>query len=1433
MSYLYKKNMFRLVILLLSIILLVIGFAYVSYFKEKKQVYSKFNILLLSEVEEEAIKISEKLNRLKEDVAFLADVPPIQGIIRAVGNDGFDVKENSHIALWLSRLNQIFSSYLKSHPDVYQVRYIGVANNGRELVRVDKENNKIVIVSEEKLQSKSHRDYYQQTARLKSGDFYISDITLNRENNTIVVPYVPTLRVTTPIYHESTGKLFGMIVINYDTTQLFSSLIAGLPEFFQLYLTNSSGDFLIHSKAEKTFGFDLVQRYQWQDEFKQHPSNSDMPDGLVFYNHVQGIQLARSQQLVLAQQPKRFLNIIVTLPETVVNNSFIQSLITNVLAMIVVMLVVGGMLYLYWLNIQQRQRVNEEQARLAAIVTSTQDAMIGKNLQGVITDWNRAAEKMFGYTAEEAIGKHLIDIIIPEERKHEEDNILKNVSSGKVIPHFNTQRHDKNGNIIDVSISVSPIFNSKGKIVGAANTARDITQQIIIENQIRELNTSLEQRVADRTAEIHHYASLQEAILNQASTAIIATDIDGIINLFNPAAEQMLGYSAVEVMNELNISTLLLQQEVVDRANEFSEQLQESVEPGFETLVVKSQNNLANEHEWTFVRKDSSTIPVFLLVNALLDKLGGTYGFLFIVTNITQLVENKRKLVLIRDQLIKASEVAQLGIWSWDLENNKLDWNKQMLDIYQVPEQSHKTDLYYEYWYNTIHPEDREETVDKLSKAIAGKGIFDPIFRIIHPNGDIRYIKAGATVERNKKGEPVLLLGINRDITEQLMHEMQLEKAKSKAEVANQAKSDFVANMSHEIRTPMNAILGMVQLLLKTSLDKKQFDYVQKTESAARLLLGILNDILDFSKIEAGKLTLDLQPCHIDEMLKNVGMVASNNVGNKRLEILFDIDPVLSQKMFIVDELRLQQILINLISNAVKFTSKGEVILTVKLILVKEAYILFFEVRDTGIGIAAEKLKNIFEVFTQAETSTTRRFGGTGLGLAICERLVKLMGGDISVDSELGKGSTFKFKIPCKAASSTPQLRFEKLPKNIKVLIVDDNEFSRHVLSVMVKSFGWISDEAKDGEEAIYKTKTNTEGLSPYDLVLLDRRMPGIDGFKVCDKIKSQYTIDKAPLVIMITADHKEAEEYSKKADALLFKPITASMLFDTVMDLIKDSVQYQTHDISERRLDQMSLLLVEDNPTNQQVAKELLEIEGAKITLADDGLEAIGYLKQSSDSFDIVLMDIQMPNMDGYSATKEIRNTLGLKALPIIAMTANAMESDQQAALAAGMNDHVGKPFELDEVIDVLLKWVHPQQQATKETQDKGVLTDNSLLDMESAIKRFGGHKKVYQRVLSSFLKDIPKLMDAVPARRPTESIDKIANTLHTIKGVTATMGSEAIAQTSEQLETLLRNNDSGDYESLFIQLTQQVKSTCQYVEALVLELEEKPQEQTEKSPS
>jgi PAS domain S-box-containing protein len=551
-----------------------------------------------------------------------------------------------------------------------------------------------------------------------------------------------------------------------------------------------------------------------------------------------------------------------------------------------------------------------------------------------------------------------------------------------------------------------------------------------------------------------------------------------------------------------------------------------------------------------------------------------------------------------------------------------------------------------------------------------------------------------------------------------------LMRANEAAEAASQAKSRFVANMSHEIRTPMNGVLGMLKLLRRTPLDARQLDYAAKAERAALALLGLLNDILDFSKVEAGKLELDPRPFSIDQLLRDLSVVLSGNLGSKPVELLFDIDPHLPA-LVVGDDLRLRQVLINLAGNALKFTERGEVVVSVRQLARGDALVrLEFAVRDTGIGIAPAQQQHVFSAFSQAEASTTRRFGGTGLGLAICQRLVAVMGGEIRLESEPGRGSRFSFELDLPVPEDTVAVRAAPTPPLRMPSIADDAAPS-----------AWPSAPA-----------------SP-----------------------PAWQVHAPPAA-------------------------------------------------SAARLAGLRLLVVEDNLTNQQVAEELLADEGAIVHLAADGEQGVAAVAAADPPYDAVLMDVQMPVMDGYGAAAAIRHGLGLATLPIIAMTANTMPGDREASLAAGMDDHVSKPFDLDELVAVLLKHVHRQAAARPPAVVPAALTEPVLarahalgIGLQAALDRLGGKTGVWLRSARSFTQELLQHRGSLQQLLQDGERDDAARLMHTVKGVAALLGADALAAAAAGAELQLRSPIAADTAALVERLGHEIEHARAALQELV----------------
>jgi signal transduction histidine kinase/DNA-binding response OmpR family regulator len=753
-----------------------------------------------------------------------------------------------------------------------------------------------------------------------------------------------------------------------------------------------------------------------------------------------------------------------------------------------------------------------------------------------------------------------------------------------------------------------------------------------------------------------------------------------------------------------------------------------------------------------------------------------------------------------------------------DAEGRVIAWSRAMEEMTGIPAQQMLGKGDYAYaipFYGERRPVlldlvllSREE-LEKKYAGIKTKGsvLVTETF-VPRLQGGGRYLFATASALRDVQGEVVGAIETIRDITERKNAEVELQKAKEAAEAATQAKSDFLANMSHEIRTPMNAVIGMAHLALQTELSPKQEDYLRKIQRSAHSLLGIINDILDFSKIEAGKMELESVDFSLDEVLDNVSTMMGVRIHEKELEFLLDTSRDVPLAL-VGDPLRVGQVLINLCNNAVKFTDHGEIVVSTR---VKErdehSVTLQFSVRDTGIGLTEEQKGRLFQAFSQADSSTTRKYGGTGLGLTISRRLVEMMGGEIWVESEPGKGSEFFFTATFGLARKVARKRMEPTLdlRGMRVLVVEDNASSREILQTLLESMTFEVSAVASGEEGIAELEKEAK-THPYKLVVMDWKMPGMDGIKACELIKRHGGIPVKPKMIIVTAyGREEVMQRSAKAgvDGFLLKPVSQSMLFDAIMVAFDKEVPDRERAVPWRvsskedvgRLRGARVLLAEDNEINQQVAQEMLERAGLVVGIANNGEEAVQRVK--TETYDAVLMDIQMPVMGGFDATREIRKDGRFKDLPIIAMTAHAMAGDREKSLAAGMNDHVTKPIDPGELFSALARWITSGERQVRKPESAPVTREEKeeeLLPSElpgisiaSGLGRVGGNKQLYAKLLCKFRAGQQNAVAEIRAALRSGDRETAGRLAHTVKGVSGNLGAESLYRAAAGLEKAIK---------------------------------------------
>jgi two-component system sensor histidine kinase/response regulator len=917
---------------------------------------------------------------------------------------------------------------------------------------------------------------------------------------------------------------------------------------------------------------------------------------------------------------------------------------------------------------------------------------------------------------------------------------------------------------------------------------------------------NLEEIVEEQTEDLRASEEKSRLLLESVGEGIFGVDVDGKVAFINPAANKMLDYGPKELIGKKI-------HKKIHHSYADGSVYPKSECPMYLTYTDGTDHHVTDEVLW---RKDGSSFPVEY-TSMPIKKDGQIVGAVVTFMDITERKKAQAEIHKLSRNFSDFLESTSDLVYLKDTDLRYMACSKPLTDM-----------LGYNDWRDIIGKTEAEvqnensriQFNEEPDRQILEEGsvieLTEDIIKVDEETGWVNTIKKPL---KSEDGKIVGILSISRDITKMKQAEAVLAKAKEEAEEATRAKSEFLANMSHEIRTPMNAIIGMSHLALKTDLDHKQYDYLKKIDVSAKSLLGIINDILDFSKIEAGKLDIESVDFKLEEVLDNIATVAGVRTQEKKLELLFRTDHS-APNTLIGDPLRLGQILNNLSNNAVKFTDKGQIIVSTELLKKYETQVtLKFSVQDTGIGMTAEQAAKLFQPFSQADSSTTRKYGGTGLGLTISKRLVEMMGGEIWVESEPGRGSTFSFTANFGLGKEKAKKQYKPASRlhGMKVLVVDDNPTSREILQEILESFTFEVTATASGPEGI----TELEGAKedgPFELVIMDWKMPGMDGIEASKRIKNHGGLNKIPAIIMVTAYGRE--EIMQQAEGIglegfLLKPVTSSILFDAIAQAFGEEKAaafkvVERHEQEEEALKYIQgaqVLLVEDNEINQQVAREILEGAGLKITLANDGQEAVNAVKENE--YDVVLMDIQMPVVDGYTATREIRKDPRLRELPIIAMTANAMAGDREKSLKAGMNDHVAKPIDPNDLFSTLAKWIKPGDRefqldsAKDRLAEKAEREDDSMPELPGisvavGLKNVGDNEKFYLKLLLQFLDTNRDSANEIREALTKNYRSLAVRLVHTVKGIAGTLGAGGLAQVAGKLEKTLKTGETSGLSAL-----------------------------------
>lgn len=1021
-----------------------------------------------------------------------------------------------------------------------------------------------------------------------------------------------------------------------------------------------------------------------------------------------------------------------------------------------------------------------------SIVESAPDGILVADAEGAILLANRQVELLFGYARDTLIGQK-VEMLLPPGRREGHVRLREAfVAEGGTRPMAmgNRELHGRHrsGDLFPVEVGLSMLPATGGTGVSICATIRDVSKR----------------NEAEREIAAHRQRLM--ALFDALPVGVMLFDARGRVVEANHVALRLTGSSMAALQARDLAGWRVVHADLTPmKPNEYPASIAlrtGSAVHGIEMGMVQANGEVT----W---------------LSASATSIGGraSAGVAVAFEDITERKRTEQTLRRVNFLSDVALELTGSAYWHIDFSDAETYFaSPRAAEIFgEMAREDGRYDLQREWLDRVIaaDPAAAAAVSERFLGAIEGHyAHYEATYPYRRPNdGTTIWLRsAGRLVRDETTDAPRFMYGVNQDISGHKATEHALEKATEAALEATQAKSDFLANMSHEIRTPMNAIIGMSHLALQTELTPRQRGYIEKVNRAADHLLQIINDILDFSKIEAGKLELEQTEFRLEDVFEQLANLLGVGAENKGLELLFQI-PDTAPGTLVGDPLRLAQVLINLGNNAIKFTHQGEVVVGVEMLDSSDAdTLLHFWVRDSGIGMDAAQCARLFRSFIQADTSTTRKYGGTGLGLVISKSLVEAMDGRIWVESVPAQGSTFHFQARFgtrEGASGRRMVRAEELA-GVRVLVVDDNAAAREILSTMASAFGLEVDLAVDGMTAQQAIEHAWSGSTPYDLVLMDWKMPGLDGIQTMQQVQSQHGT-RSPAVIMVTAYGREdamneARAHQVKLQALLTKPVTPSTLLEAVGSALELGTLVETrageraaaHADAFAQLSGLRVLLVEDNALNQELAIELLSQAGMQVVLAENGQEAIDLLARDA-RFDGVLMDCQMPVMDGYTATREIRQTLGMATLPILAMTANAMAGDREKVLAAGMNDHIAKPLQIGPMFATIAKWLCAPGAAT--TAAAGVVEEAPLLSVPDGLDSLPGidaragmastmeNPALYRRLLVGFHHS-NQTFSGMFRDAWAEDRHSAVRMAHTLKGTAGTIGAHGVQRAAADLE-------------------------------------------------
>ncbi|MCP4693009.1 MAG: response regulator [Desulfobacterales bacterium] len=1141
-------------------------------------------------------------------------------------------------------------------------------------------------------------------------------------------------------------------------------------------------------------------------------------------------------------------------------------------------------------RIRAEKALASKRAHVDQLFLHAPEAIVLVDDQGIILRINEEFTRMFGYPAHEAAGEKLDRLVASREYIREAEALTRDLKNGGKRITFETIRRRKDGSPVEVSILGTPILLDDDH-VAFFGIYRDITDRKEAERSLKrraiqaELLNKLGHRLADQLdpdslfstivntiAETFNYYSVMLLLVDGTGRQLGSLAAAGVFDNMAqkkvkiPFGRGVIGRCAATGKPQLAVD--------VSKSPHFVRVSKEKTRSEL-AVPIKIEGRIMGVIDLQSDQVHAFDESDVILMGALADQASMAIErihaeevnrALFSIANAVNTTFNLDELFrTVHQALGSALDATNFYIALYHKERDSITFpymvdekDSEFPELFNISDSPSLTSEV----IKTGRPlnltrEDIEARARAMGKEVPGTVSEIWMGAPLRVKNEVM----GAIVVQNyttahhftRRDADILLavsdqvaIAIERKRSEEALRksERRANELAAKAEAAAKSKSEFLANMSHEIRTPMNAILGFTDLVLKTGLSDKQRDFMNRIREAGYSLLHIINDTLDFSKIEAGKMELERVEFNLHDVLNAISDMFAHKAAEKRIELIISVAPDAPCEL-IGDPLRLKQVLINLTNNAIKFTNEGEVMVKAAPIRTRrDRALLEFSVKDSGIGVAGEKIGELFDSFVQADSSTTRRHGGTGLGLAICKKLVTIMGGSIHAKSRPGKGSAFYFQLQFPIQSSVQRYNFTP-PTTLhgkRVLIVDDNQASSELLTEILNSFSFTPHAVESGEAALARLEA-AETDPEFDLVLMDWRMPGMDGITAAREIRSRERIRRLPIIMMTAFGREEIMNQAVKAgiDHFLMKPVKQSLLFDAIMEVFGEETSANVREAlparaNEENLDAImgaKILLVEDHPVNRRLAMEWLKPGNFSIDIAENGLEAVSAVEKTV--YDAVLMDIQMPKMDGYEATRRIRARPDGRDTPIIAMTAHAMKGDREKCLDAGMSDYVTKPIQPDRLFAVLTRWIRPgdRKRIAPPSEEPGEVAatgpappdalpdalpdDLPGVDKKAALDQLAGNTRLFRKLLIDFNRD-----DCRTAARDIRSAlsrneaREAARVAHTIKGVSGNLGARSLHHASDRLETALKTDAKEDLEALLANFQKEIEKIGEAAEKL-----------------